>query len=85
MTRLLEHAIEALKQLEELPEKEQDSCAASILDYLRTRREQQDGESEEAASYSSFDVLRKARLHGKPDASVTYERELYGREDALDA
>ena len=84
MTKLLQQAISELKQLEELPEEDQNNWATSILHHLRTRREQQEAKGE-VEPYSSFDVLAGARLPGPPDASVTYERELYGREDALDA
>ena len=85
MTKLLEQAIGELKQLEMLPEEEQDTWAASILRYLRARRDKEEEGRGEAKPYSSFDVLRKAQLPGPADASVTYERELYGREDPLDA
>ena len=78
-----------LEELERLPKEEQEARASSYLEDLQRRhggRDASQEEREEAVEpYSSFKVLREARLPGPSDASVTYERELYGREGPLDA
>lgn len=63
------------KELEKLPEEEQERRVASYLEDLR-----QKGEAEQAQedAYSALKILRDAKLIGSEDASVTYENELYG-------
>ena len=73
MTHLLQKAI---KRLQRMPEEEQDEWASRIL-----QGDLSDDASLErgaAVPYSSFQVLRKARLEGPRNASVTYEQDLYG-------
>ena len=77
-----------LEELERLPKEEQEARASSYLEDLQRRHRGRDASEEREAAvepYSSFKVLREARLSGPSDASVTYERELYGREGPLDA
>ena len=83
MTKTAQKLIEAL---ERLPEQEQEERATSYLEDLLRRRRARDEPvaEEEVEPYSSFKVLRNARLPGPPDASVTYERELYGWTADLD-
>ncbi len=83
MTELLKTAIEAL---EKLPEPEQERYAATILEDLQVATEDiEEAEDEgKAEPYSSFQILIDAKLDGPEDASVTYERDLYGRTHDLD-
>ena len=74
----------AIKELEKLPEREQDSWATAILEDLHARQEREEGRSQ-VEPFASFRFLRDAKVSLPADASVTYERDLYGREDALDA
>ena len=83
MTETIRRLIE---ELERLPEKEQEERASSYLEDLQRRkgtREEPLGEGEQGL-YEPFAVLLKANLDLPPDASVTYERELYGRTADLD-
>ncbi len=72
MTQLMKTLVE---KLQALPEEEQEEVAASLLEQLEPEEEQ--GEVE---PYASFKVLREAKLPGPSDASVRYERDLYGGE-----
>ncbi len=77
MTQLMKTLVE---KLQDLPEGEQDEIAASLLDQL------QPGDEEgEVEPYASFKILREAKMQGRPDESVAYERALYGREIEDDA
>ena len=76
MTQRLEQAMERAAKL---PEEEQDRIAARILQEME--REEEGGAPE---PYASFRILREANLDLPPDASVTYERTLYGRTADLD-
>lgn len=72
-------ARELIEELQQLPDDEQDDAAAALLKRLRKRKKA--GKPEEKGTlYESFRVLKDAKLQLAPDASVTYERELYGRE-----
>ena len=71
----------AIDELQKHPEEVQESWGARILDALGATTAEEDhagGEREPAEPYSSLDVLLAAKLPGRPDASVTYEDELYG-------
>ena len=82
MTDTLKTAIE---ELQKRPEDVQESWGARILKALGAATPQEaEGEGGNAEPYSSFDILVGARLPGPSDASVTYERELYGRTADLD-
>jgi len=63
------------KELEELPDDEQEEYAASFLNDLRRRKQKGEGQED---PYSALKILRDARLSGPEDASVTYEKKLYG-------
>ena len=74
------------EELERLPADEQEERASSYLEDLKRRkgaREERLGEGEKEL-YEPFAVLLEANLDLPPDASVTYERELYGRTADLD-
>ncbi len=74
-----------IAELEQLPEEEQEARAASYLEDLRRRMGAQEQQAEEKPKlYEPFRVLREANLDLRPDASVTYERDLYGRTADLD-
>ena len=82
-----ETAQELIEELGRLPE--QEVRAASYLEDLQRRQQGREGSAVKGGKgkwrpYSSFEVPREARLPGPPDASVTYERELYGRTADLD-
>jgi hypothetical protein len=64
------------KELEKLPEEEQERCVASYLKDLR--REAATEEATQEDPYSALKILRDAKLSGSENASVTYEKELYG-------
>jgi len=68
------------KELEELPEDEQEGYAKSLLQDLRRRKQKKEREPEEGQvqPYASFQVLKDAKLEGQPDESTTYEDALYG-------
>ena len=74
MTQLLAQAIQ---KAQALPPAEQDRVAQRLLEELERSGERPTKGEKEVDSYSSFKVLREARLPGPPDASVIYERELY--------
>lgn len=76
MTKLLAQAMEKAAAL---PDEEQDRIAARILKEMTLEER-----GEAAEPYASFRFLREANLDLPPDASVTYERELYGRTADLD-
>lgn len=80
MTSLMKQLID---KLQEIPEEEQDDVAAPLMEELHTRHKAEDPE-DEIEPYASFEFLRKANLDLPPDASVTYERDLYGRTADLD-
>jgi len=81
MTNTLKIAVEELsKRTEEV----QESWGTLILKGLGIYREPEKGSPEAAvAPYSSFKVLQEAEASLAPDASESYERDLYGREDDL--
>jgi hypothetical protein len=70
------------RELEKLPEEEQEEYAASFLEDLRHRKQKE--EKAEEDPYSALKILRDARLSGPEDASVTYEKELYGPHSGSD-
>lgn len=61
MTKLLEQAIGELKQLETLPEEEQNTWAASILRYLRARRDKEEEGEREAAQPKPYVAAQQRR------------------------
>lgn len=63
------------KELEKLPEEEQERRVASYLEDLRQKAEAEQAQED---AYSALKILRDAKLIGSEDASVTYENELYG-------
>lgn len=76
MTEYTEELIEEFeRELEKLSEEEQERCVASYLEDLRQRRESEDPQED---AYSALKILRDAKLTGSEDASVTYEKKLYG-------
>ncbi len=80
MTTLMKQLIE---ELQSVPEEEQDDVAAPLIDNLHARRKSE-AEKGEAKLSEPFRVLREANLDLSPDASVTYERDLYSRTADLD-
>lgn len=66
------------KELEELPEEEQEEYAAAFLEDLRRRKRAK--EEGPAKPYASFRVLKEAKFSGRSDESTTYEHALYGVE-----
>ncbi len=77
MTNTLKMAVE---ELSKRPEEVQERWGALILKGLGVYRDQGQGSKDKAVEpYSSFKFLQKAGLSLPPDASVTYERDLYGR------
>ena len=81
MTNTLKIAVE---ELSKRPEEVQERWGALILKGLG--RDTGQGSKDKAVEpYSSFKFLQEAGISLPPDASVTYERDLYGREDDLDA
>lgn len=81
---------ELIGELRALPADEQETVAASFLADLRKRKKAQskrerngNGRSSDTL-YDSFRVLKDAKLQLPPDASATYENELYGREGRSD-
>ena len=77
---MTEKVKELKRELEALPENEQEEYAESLLRDLRRRKQQKEREPEEGQvqPYASFQVLRDAKLEGQPDESTTYEDALYG-------
>jgi len=69
------------KELEKLPEEEQERRVASYLDDLRQNDETEQAQED---AYSALKILRDAKLSGSEDASVTYENELYGPHSETD-
>ncbi len=61
-----------MEELERLPEEEQEARAASWLEDLRQHKHKEED------PYSALKILRDAELPGPADASVTYEKKLYG-------
>ena len=61
--------------LEQLSETEQQERVAS---YLRDVQRRSSREKRKKEPYAFFKVLRDADLPGPEDASVTYEKKLYG-------
>ena len=79
MTDLMQTLIDRLQRV---PPAEQDAVAARLMEDLpATERHAEGGEIE---PYASFKLLREADLDLPPDASVTYERALYGRTEDLE-
>lgn len=69
------------KELEELPEEEQEAFATSYLQDLRRRKqqnEQRPTDQEEDALYKPFQIMLDADLDLPSDYSETYEDQLYG-------
>lgn len=79
MTTLMRQLIQRLRAV---PEEQQDDVASSLIDVVEARRKPAD--KSEVEPYASFRFLREAKLSLPPDASVTYERDLYGRTADLD-
>ena len=77
MTNTLKIAVEELsKRSEEM----QERWGALILKALGVDRDSGQGSKDKAMEpYSSFKFLQEAGISLPPDASVTYERDLYGR------
>lgn len=63
------------EELAKLPEAEQERRVAS---YLADLRQEETTEETQEDPYSALKILRDAILTGSSDASVTYEKELYG-------
>ena len=83
MTNTLKIAVE---ELSKRPEEVQERWGALILKGLGVYRDPGQGSKEkEEKPYSSFKFLQEAGVSLPPNASVTYERDLYGREDDLHA
>lgn len=65
-----------------LPEDEREEVVAALLARLQQRtKEQPSEEQDDDSMYASFRVLKDAKLQLSPDASETYEEELYGRDE----
>lgn len=60
------------KELEALPEEEQEEYAGVLLETLRRRKQEENAEGVEP--YASFHVLKNARFSGEADESTTYEQ-----------
>ena len=67
-----------IAELEKLPEDQQEELAVSVLKELRQRKEREEVSEEDP--YSWLKVLRNAKLSGPEDASVTYEKKLFGQQ-----
>lgn len=67
------------KELEELPDEEQEELGNQLLEELRRRKTQ--NAEDDTAPYSSFHVLKNAQFSGRSDESTTYERTLYGLDE----
>ena len=77
---MTETAQKLIEELERLPEAEQEERASSYLEDLQRRKQaSEEPVAEEQKLYEPFAILLEANLDLPPDASVTYERELYGR------
>ena len=77
MTNTLKMAVEELLKR---PEGVQERWGALILKALGVYRDRGQGSKDKAVKpYSSFKFLQEAGISLSPDASVTYERDLYGR------
>lgn len=77
MTKTAKKLVDEIKkELDGLPEEEQEELAASLLVELGQRKEREEGSEEEP--YSWLKIMRDAKLSGPEDASVTYEQKLYG-------
>jgi len=79
MTKTLKRAVEELSKRSEAV---QETWGTLILKGLGIYREP-DSRAEAVEPYSSFKVLQEAEASLAPDASESYERDLYGREDDL--
>lgn len=62
-----------MDELRRLPADVQEERASSYLEDLRQRRAE-----DREDPYSALKILRDAKLAGPADASVTYEKKLYG-------
>lgn len=83
MTDTAKRLIDELeRELETLPEEEQERRVASFLEDLREGEATETEEQEDP--YSALKVLRDAKLSGSTDASVTYEEDLYGPHSGSD-
>jgi hypothetical protein len=79
---MTETAERILNEIDALPEDEREEVVAALLARLQTRTEEASSEEQDDDSmYASFQVLADAQLQLSPDASETYEDELYGRDD----
>ena len=69
-----------IKELEELPENEQEEYAESLLQDLRRRKQKKEHKSGEGAGelYEPFQIMLDADLDFPSDYSETYEKHLYG-------
>lgn len=79
---MTETAERLLNEIDQLPADKREEVIAALLARLQSqtkkeRREEQNDDS----MYASFQVLADAQLQLSPDASETYEDELYGRDD----
>ena len=83
MTALMQTLIDRLQQV---PSEEQDAVAARLMEDLPAAHAAQPCAEEEGEiePYASFKFLQEADLDLPPDASVTYERALYGRTEDLE-
>ena len=75
-----------IEELGRLPAEEQEERASTYLEDLqrRQRARGEAGAEKGEELYEPFAILLEADLDLPPDASVTYERELYGRTADLD-
>lgn len=71
-----------LNEIDQLPEAEREEVVAALLSRLHPQTEEgSSDERDDESMYASFQVLADAQLQLSPDASETYENELYGRDD----
>lgn len=83
MTQKTQELLAELERtLEQWPEDEQERIVSSYLDDLREKATGEDTPNEDP--YSALKVLRDAKLSGSEDASVTYEKRLYGAHSGSD-
>jgi hypothetical protein len=81
MTEKTKHLLAQVeKELEELPEEEQEEIGEELLNTLRRRM--QERREDEAVSHPSLDVLRDAQIEGLPsDYSERLDHYLYGADE----
>jgi hypothetical protein len=79
---MTENAERISNEIDALPEDEREEVVAALLARLHPRTEEEPSEERDDDSmYASFQVLADVQLQLSPDASGTYEDELYGRDD----